>query len=154
MSCPYPFRSSRSDASPDVSVGSCLLQRKPLPLTTVTLQKETSKLFNLSPKEILDVSPSRFLLASMFTPSRVKAHASSWLSSFLQHANKLYQRGLLSYPRTESDRYDAAYDFAPLIQNQTVDPKYGAFAQRSASSPARSNSSVYLLFSITLLIES
>ncbi|KAL7411436.1 DNA topoisomerase [Mrakia frigida] len=71
-------------------------KKKPLPLTTVSLQKEASKLLHLSPKEILG------------------------------HASKLYQRGLLSYPRTESDQYDAAFNFSPLIKLQSVDGEYGA----------------------------
>ena len=87
---------------------------------------------------------SRALLVSLvrFTFSRSSLFR-SLRSSALQHANKLYQQGLLSYPRTESDQYDAAFDFAPLLQMQTVDPKYGSFAQRSAFSFVRSGYRVF-----------
>ncbi|KAI0272245.1 DNA topoisomerase [Russula aff. rugulosa BPL654] len=71
---------------------------KPLPLTTVELQKSGSRLLKLSPKKILDV------------------------------AERLYQQGFLSYPRTETDQYDPQFDFASLIAKQVVDPAWGAFA--------------------------
>ncbi|KAH7888880.1 DNA topoisomerase [Phlebopus sp. FC_14] len=71
---------------------------KPLPLTTVELQKAGSRLLKLAPKKVLDI------------------------------AEKLYQQGFLSYPRTETDQYDAKFDFMTLIGKQTVDPAWGAFA--------------------------
>ncbi|KAH8119439.1 prokaryotic type I DNA topoisomerase [Phellopilus nigrolimitatus] len=71
---------------------------KPLPLTTVELQKAGSRLLRLAPKKVLDV------------------------------AEKLYQQGLLSYPRTETDQYDPQFDFMTLIGKQTTDPGWGAFA--------------------------
>ncbi|KAJ3773023.1 DNA topoisomerase [Lentinula raphanica] len=72
---------------------------KPLPLTTVELQKAGSRLLKLAPKKVLDI------------------------------AEKLYQNGFLSYPRTETDQYDPQFDFQSLIQKQTVDPAWGNFAQ-------------------------
>ncbi|EJD03211.1 prokaryotic type I DNA topoisomerase [Fomitiporia mediterranea MF3/22] len=71
---------------------------KPLPLTTIELQKAGSRLLRLAPKTVLDI------------------------------AEKLYQRGLLSYPRTETDQYDPQFDFMSLIGKQTVDPTWGGFA--------------------------
>ncbi|KAG8980583.1 DNA topoisomerase, partial [Tulasnella sp. 427] len=71
---------------------------KPLPLTTVELQKSGSRLLRMAPKKILDV------------------------------AEKLYQDGFLSYPRTETDIFDPQFDHAALIAKQTVDPAWGAFA--------------------------
>jgi DNA topoisomerase-3 len=47
-----------------------------------------------------------------------------------QLAEKLYQKGFLSYPRTETDQYDKDFDFNSLIQKQTYDNTWGAFAQR------------------------
>ncbi|KAG7098452.1 hypothetical protein E1B28_000402 [Marasmius oreades] len=71
---------------------------KPLPLTTVELQKAGSRLLKLSPKKVLDI------------------------------AEKLYQQGFLSYPRTETDQYDPQFDFHILIDKQRVDPSWGDFA--------------------------
>ncbi|KAI9571123.1 DNA topoisomerase [Boletus coccyginus] len=71
---------------------------KPLPLTTVELQKAGSRLLKLAPKKVLDI------------------------------AEKLYQQGFLSYPRTETDQYDPQFDFMTLIGKQVVDPSWGAFA--------------------------
>ncbi|KAF9264166.1 prokaryotic type I DNA topoisomerase [Marasmius fiardii PR-910] len=71
---------------------------KPLPLTTVELQKAGSRLLKLSPKKVLDI------------------------------AEKLYQQGFVSYPRTETDQYDPQFDFHTLIEKQTVDGAWGDFA--------------------------
>ncbi|KAI0373951.1 prokaryotic type I DNA topoisomerase [Pilatotrama ljubarskyi] len=71
---------------------------KPLPLTTVDLQKAGSRLLKISPKRVLDIAES------------------------------LYQRGFLSYPRTETDVFDPQFDFMSLIAKQTADPAWGGFA--------------------------
>ncbi|KAF8893540.1 prokaryotic type I DNA topoisomerase, partial [Infundibulicybe gibba] len=71
---------------------------KPLPLTTVELQKAGSRLLRLAPKKVLDI------------------------------AEKLYQQGLLSYPRTETDQFDPQFNFMDLIGKQRVDPNWGEFA--------------------------
>lgn len=72
---------------------------KPYPLTTVELQKSGSRLLRMAPKKILDL------------------------------AEALYQKGYLSYPRTETDQYDAQFDFHSLIRKQTSDADWGAYAQ-------------------------
>ncbi|WFD41484.1 DNA topoisomerase [Malassezia psittaci] len=41
-------------------------------------------------------------------------------------AEALYQRGLLSYPRTETDQYDKDMDFQNLLAKQTSDQAWGA----------------------------
>ncbi|KAG6812706.1 hypothetical protein H0H92_001209 [Tricholoma furcatifolium] len=71
---------------------------KPLPLTTVELQKSGSRLLRLAPKKVLDI------------------------------AEKLYQQGFVSYPRTETDQFDPQFDLMSLVQKQTVDPNWGTFA--------------------------
>ncbi|SCZ88447.1 BZ3500_MvSof-1268-A1-R1_Chr2-1g04416 [Microbotryum saponariae] len=76
---------------------------KPLPLTTVELQKTGSRLLRMTPKQILDTSDS------------------------------LYQRGILSYPRTETDIFDKDFDFMDLIQKQTGDGAWGPFATNLAN---------------------
>ncbi|VDC07578.1 unnamed protein product [Peniophora sp. CBMAI 1063] len=80
---------------------------KPLPLTTVELQKSGSRLLKLSPKKILDI------------------------------AEKLYQDGFLSYPRTETDQYDPAFDFKTLIEKQTADANWGGFAAQLNNIPGK-----------------
>lgn len=83
---------------------------KPLPLTTVELQKSGSRLLRMAPKKILDV------------------------------AEKLYQDGFLSYPRTETDIFDPQFDHAALIAKQVVDPAWGGFAtglQQDGYAPPR-----------------
>ena len=62
---------------------------KPLPLTTVELQK----------------------CGSMFL--RMDSH------TVMQHAEKLYQQGWISYPRTETDQFDTGMDLRALVQKQT-----------------------------------
>ncbi|PPQ66473.1 hypothetical protein CVT24_007047 [Panaeolus cyanescens] len=71
---------------------------KPLPLTTVELQKAGSRLLKMAPKKVLDI------------------------------AEKLYQQGFVSYPRTETDQFDPQFDFMSLINKQTADPAWGNFA--------------------------
>lgn len=74
----------------------------------------------MTPKKILDV---RFSV----TRRREGTKADE------QIAEKLYQRGILSYPRTETDQYDKAFDFNSLIQKQTYSNEWGDFATRSAA---------------------
>ncbi|KAH8916977.1 prokaryotic type I DNA topoisomerase, partial [Atractiella rhizophila] len=71
---------------------------KPLPLTTVELQKAGSRLLHLAPKRVLDIAES------------------------------LYQKGYVSYPRTETDQFDPQFNFMELIEKQTVDEAWGQFA--------------------------
>lgn len=49
-----------------------------------------------------------------------------------QLAEKLYQKGFLSYPRTETDEYDRQFDFMSLIQKQLHDNTWAAYAQKYA----------------------
>lgn len=72
---------------------------RPLPLTTVQFQKACSMYFKMSAKESLDI------------------------------AEKLYQKGFLSYPRTETDIYPKTLDLKGLIQKHTGDNKWGEYAQ-------------------------
>lgn len=72
---------------------------KPLPLTTVELQKNAS----------------RFL--------RMNGHEA------MATAEGLYQRGFISYPRTETDRFDPGMNLRALVDKQTQDHRWGTFAQ-------------------------
>jgi hypothetical protein len=73
---------------------------RPVGLTTTEMQKLASRQFGLSPADTLEV------------------------------AERLYQGGFLSYPRTETDIFPPSMDLAVLVQEQTQHPTWGAFAQR------------------------
>ena len=47
----------------------------------------------------------------------------------LNTAEALYQKQILSYPRTENDTYNPDMPLAELVHHQTADPNWGAFAQ-------------------------
>lgn len=72
---------------------------RPLPLTTVELQMQGSRYLRMNSHEIMDV------------------------------AEKLYQKGFISYPRTETDQFSADFDLRGLIQKQTHDGGWGQYAQ-------------------------
>lgn len=72
---------------------------RPLPLTTVELQKLGSRFFGLSSKRIMDI------------------------------AEALYNKGFISYPRTETDQFDAAMDLKKLVEKQTPSPDWGEYAR-------------------------
>ena len=46
----------------------------------------------------------------------------------VQVSDSLYQKGFLSYPRTETDQFDKDFDFDEMIQKQTGDAQWGQFA--------------------------
>ncbi|KAF9976447.1 DNA topoisomerase [Actinomortierella ambigua] len=73
---------------------------RPLPLTTVELQKNGSKYLSISSDRVMAV------------------------------AEALYQKGWISYPRTETDEFDAKYDLRALVEKQTNDGTWGEYAQR------------------------
>ncbi|KAI6359889.1 hypothetical protein MCOR25_006932 [Pyricularia grisea] len=72
---------------------------KPLPLTTVELQKMATKFIRISGQQTMEI------------------------------AEKLYQKGFISYPRTETDRFDKGMNLRTLVQKQTQDGRWGPFAQ-------------------------
>jgi DNA topoisomerase-3 len=45
-------------------------------------------------------------------------------------AEKLYMKGLISYPRTETDSFPKDFDFMDLIRKQRGDPAWGQHAER------------------------
>jgi DNA topoisomerase-3 len=72
---------------------------KPLPLTTVELQKCGSRFLRMDSQKVMQV------------------------------AEGLYQKGFISYPRTETDQYDKDMDLRALVQKQTQGSRWGPFAQ-------------------------
>ncbi len=72
---------------------------KPLPLTTVELQKMATRFLRMTGQQAMTV------------------------------AEKLYNKGFISYPRTETDRFDKGMDLRALVRKQTQDTRWGPFAQ-------------------------
>jgi DNA topoisomerase-3 len=72
---------------------------KPLPLTTVELQKMASLFLRMNGQQAMT------------------------------HAESLYQKGFISYPRTETDRFDKGMNLMALVDKQTQDVRWGGFAQ-------------------------
>ena len=72
---------------------------KPLPLTTVELQKAAARLLRMNAAEAL------------------------------KHAEDLYNKGFVSYPRTETDRFDKGMNLRALVQKQHTDERWGQYAE-------------------------
>jgi DNA topoisomerase-3 len=72
---------------------------KPLPLTTVELQKNGSRFLRMTSQDVMKV------------------------------AEDLYTKGWISYPRTETDQFDRGMDLQALVGRQTQDGRWGPFAQ-------------------------
>lgn len=73
---------------------------RPFPLTTVRLQQLGTGRLRLSGERIMSIAES------------------------------LYTRGLISYPRTETDAFAPGTPFPELIREQHADPQWGSYAQR------------------------
>ncbi|NXI49685.1 TOP3A topoisomerase, partial [Chloroceryle aenea] len=73
---------------------------RPLPLDTVELEKLASRKLKINAKETMRI------------------------------AEKLYTQGFISYPRTETNIFPKELSLSALVQQQTQDPNWGAFAQR------------------------
>ncbi|SCU81704.1 LADA_0C00562g1_1 [Lachancea dasiensis] len=78
---------------------------RPLPLTTVELQKNCSRFYKMSAKASLDA------------------------------AEKLYQKGYISYPRTETDIFPSKMDLQSLVEQQTSDNRWGDYAKTLLNGP-------------------
>lgn len=72
---------------------------RPLPLTTVELQMQGSRFLRMDSKKVMKI------------------------------AEQLYQRGWISYPRTETDQFTGDFDLRSFIEKQTQDNHWGAYAQ-------------------------
>ncbi|CAL8463456.1 g2990 [Coccomyxa elongata] len=75
------------------------LRFPPLPLATLSLQKEAITHLRLPGERMMKL------------------------------AEELYQEGFISYPRTETDVFDPAYDLKALVREHLNDPRWGAHAQ-------------------------
>ncbi|KAI1814850.1 DNA topoisomerase [Poronia punctata] len=72
---------------------------KPLPLTTVELQKMATRFLRMTGQQAMET------------------------------AEQLYNKGFISYPRTETDRFDPGMNLRNLVQKQTQSQDWGDFAQ-------------------------
>ncbi|NXP60465.1 TOP3A topoisomerase, partial [Chloropsis cyanopogon] len=73
---------------------------RPLPLDTVELEKLASRKLKINAKETMTI------------------------------AEKLYTKGFISYPRTETNIFPKELNLSALVEQQTQDPNWGGFAQR------------------------
>ncbi|XXG96619.1 hypothetical protein Hte_002907 [Hypoxylon texense] len=76
---------------------------KPLPLTTVELQKMATIFLRMTGQQAMEA------------------------------AENLYNKGFISYPRTETDRFDSGMNLRALVQKQTQSETWGQFAQNLAN---------------------
>lgn len=75
-------------------------KRKPVPLCTIAMTKVLSRSRRMTAKRIQDT------------------------------AERLYSKGILSYPRTETEVFRPDFDLRALIAHQAQSPQWGGFAQR------------------------
>ncbi|XP_061401993.1 DNA topoisomerase 3-alpha-like [Musca vetustissima] len=91
-------------ANPKATVESVTVKPKskwrPTPMDTVELEKLGSRKLKLSAKEIMTI------------------------------AEKLYTKGIISYPRTETNMFSKEIDLRSLVQQQTQHGVWGSFAER------------------------
>lgn len=71
---------------------------RPVPLSTTEMQKKCSRYLHINSTQSME------------------------------YAEKLYQKGLISYPRTETDKFKSGTDLLSLIQQQTNSPQWGTYA--------------------------
>ncbi|PVV04802.1 hypothetical protein BB560_000677 [Smittium megazygosporum] len=79
------------------------LKYKPYPLRTVEMEKLGVRFLKMSPEKTMKV------------------------------AEQLYNKGLISYPRTETDIFDPSTNLNALIQKHISDPLWGSFASKLVS---------------------
>jgi DNA topoisomerase-3 len=72
---------------------------KPLPLTTVEFQKMASSFLHMNSQQAMKI------------------------------AEDLYNKGFISYPRTETDRFDRGMNLKALVEKQVQDHRWGQFAR-------------------------
>ena len=72
---------------------------KPLPLTTVELQKMATRFLHMNSQQAMKI------------------------------AEDLYNKGFISYPRTETDRFDRGMNLKALVEKQVQDQRWGQFAR-------------------------
>ena len=76
------------------------LKYRPFPLNTVEAQKLISRKLRISPEQAM------------------------------QHMEKLYNKGYLSYPRTETTRYNPTINLFQIVSSLSRNSDFGDYAQR------------------------
>jgi DNA topoisomerase III len=85
--------------SSDVPVSVRCACSKPYPLATVELQRRITRIHRITSTRVMDI------------------------------AEQLYQKGYISYPRTETEKFNKEADLRSLIQAQTESKTWGGYAQ-------------------------
>lgn len=83
------------------------MKRPPIPLNTVELESRASRFLNMRPSVALSL------------------------------AEELYRRGLISYPRTETEVYSPSLDLRAILAELARHPTYGALASEVLRGPIR-----------------
>lgn len=86
---------------------------RPLPLSTVELQKVASRSLRINSHRAMEI------------------------------AEALYNKGLISYPRTETDRFDKSYNLRDLVSKQTSHLNWGQYATRILSPPSEGDAMTF-----------
>ncbi|XRB16851.1 DNA topoisomerase III [Pseudoscourfieldia marina] len=78
--------------------GRQVTKQQPLPLATIEMTKRLTRYTRMSGQEIMN------------------------------HAEKLYQEGYISYPRTETDQFPEGFDFTTVVREQQSDQRWAPYA--------------------------
>ena len=79
--------------------GKQVRKTRPLPMTTVDMQKLATRMLHLTAERAMAV------------------------------AERLYQKGFISYPRTETNQFPQGFDFRAHVAQQADDARWGAYAR-------------------------
>lgn len=82
-------------------------RQRPVPLNTVELQMRASRFLHFGSEKTMQIAES------------------------------LYQRGLLSYPRTETDFFKEGFELQPLLEEHRAHPAWGGFAAALLDEPGK-----------------
>jgi len=104
---------------------------RPLPLQTVEFQKLAAQKLRIDSSVAMDIA-EKLYESTQKNDIAVYCHPPC-SNSHAQH-DRRYQRGLLSYPRTETDQFPPNFDFDVLIREQTDHPSWGSYASRLLAS--------------------
>ena len=102
LACTVLYEQCVEAPTAQVVLLSCKEKRRyrPYPLTTVVMQKLAAKKLRISSENTMKI------------------------------AERLYQGGYISYPRTETDQFPPDFDYNGTISMQSTDPRWGEYARR------------------------